>query len=110
MYFLRQQHIQKTCAAFLLTLIFFIQVVKTFHTHPAFLQQADYHSKNIPVVHENFTCPICDFQIAKDCDAFVASVEISSPFHFISISFNYTFPNLQVVSTEFIARGPPALC
>ncbi|MFZ1798847.1 MAG: hypothetical protein WAU24_03200 [Chitinophagaceae bacterium] len=108
MNFLRRFYIKKISASLLIALIFFIQVVKTFHTHPVYLQQADFHSKTTPVVHQNYTCPICDFQIAKDSDTEVASIEISCPVHFIATTYYYALPILQSVSASFIARGPPS--
>ncbi len=106
MNFFRRIYIKKISATALLALIFFIQVVKTFHTHPLYFQQTDLHSKNIPLIHENFSCAICDFQIAKDSDAVVAHVEITCPVHIISTSWYYALPFVQSTSATFIARGP----
>lgn len=109
MSFLQKSYFQRMSAFFLLALILNLQVVKTFHTHSVFLQKTKYYSKNIPIVHEKFVCPICDFQIAKDCDGVVTTFEISSPFQFISIAYNYSLTSMQSVSAKFIARGPPSL-
>ena len=77
MNFLRNNKVQKISAIFLLAVLVFINAVKTLHTHNfSYLVQTEKSNKNTVVVKAAFSCAICDFQIAKDCDAEVSLIHI----------------------------------
>ena len=108
MNFLRNSYLKKISTAILLVLFTSIHAVKAFHTHnfPA-VQSA--LSKNIPSVHTSFSCAICDFQLAKDGDAEVATINISAPVNFIISFYNYSLPKLSNFSVTTSVRGPPVV-
>lgn len=110
MNFLRSNKIQQLSAAFLLLILVFINAVKTFHTHNfSYSAQTEKSNKNAPVVHENYFCAICDFQIAKDSDAEVATINIAAPLQFIESFYNYSLPQLYNFSVTSSVRGPPVI-
>ena len=109
MKFLRNKWIQKISAAVLLALFIFIHVVKTFHTHEystALLSKPT--GKNACVLKTNFSCPICDFQLAKDGDTHISVLQIVCPVSFISSYYHYELPQSISFSIVFSVRGPPS--
>lgn len=108
MNFLRKIWIQKLSSVSLLVLFLFIHAVKTFHTHDFSYASQNDNNKNTTVVKTYFFCAICNFQIAKDSDAEVATLNITSPYHFIFVYYNYTLPELYNFSATSSVRGPPA--
>lgn len=110
MNFLRSNKIQKLSAAFLLLVLVFINAVKTFHTHNfSYSAQTEKSNKNTTVIHENYFCAICDFQIAKDSDAEVSTIYLAVPLQFIESFFNYTLSELSNFSFTSSVRGPPVV-
>ena len=110
MSFWRSNKLQQLSAAFLLLVLVFINAVKNFHTHNfSYSAQTEKLIKNVPAVHENFFCAICDFQIAKDSDAEVATINISAPSKFVVSFYNYTLPELSNFSVASSVRGPPVV-
>jgi hypothetical protein len=110
MNFLRSNKIQRPSAALLLLVLVFISAVKTFHTHNfSYAAQIEKSKNNTPVVHENYYCAICDFQLAKDSDAEVATINISAPVNFIVSFYNYSLPELSNFSVTTSVRGPPVV-
>ncbi|HEY2725767.1 MAG TPA: hypothetical protein VGI61_01225 [Parafilimonas sp.] len=106
---MRDNKLKKLSALFLLSVLVFINAVKTFHTHNfSYLIQAEQANKNATAVKANFFCAICDFQFAKDSDAEVALINISAPIHFIISYYNYTLPQLYNFSVTSSVRGPPS--
>src|SRR5689334_22097769 len=105
MHFLGNHKIQKLSAAFLLLALIFINAVKTFHTHNfSYSAQTEQSNKNAPVIHQNYFCAICDFQIARDSDAEVATINISTPSKFIVSFYNYLLPELSNFSVTSSVR------
>ena len=110
MNFLRTKYFKQTSAAIFLSLFVFIHVVKAFHTHDlssgAFSTNAN---KNAATLKANFTCAICDFQLAKDSDAAIISFNIETPIHCLAAQYFYQLP----VSTSFAIasdnKGPPSI-
>ncbi len=110
MNFLSSHKIQKSSAAFLLIVFIFINAVKTFHKHNfTYSSQTEKSNKSTPVFHENYYCAICDFQVAKDSDAEVATINISAPSNFIVSFYNYSLPELSNFSVTSSVRGPPVV-
>ena len=108
MNFLRDNKLKKLSALFLLSVLVFINAVKTFHTHNfSYSTEAEQTNKNATAVKANFFCAICDFQFAKDSDAEIAQINISTPVHFIVSYYNYTLPLLYNFSVTSSVRGPP---
>ncbi len=109
MNFMRKKWIQKTSAYFLLTLFVFIHAVKILHTHDYSYTFYNTENKNAAILKAGFTCAICDFQIAKDSDAEYATLNISTPLHFITAYYNYTSLQLHAFSISSSIRGPPSI-
>ena len=110
MIFLRSNKIQQVGATFLLLLFVFINAVKIFHTHNfPYAAQTEKSNKNTAVVHENYFCAICEFQLAKDSDTEVAAISISTPLRFIVSFYNYTLSELSNFSITSSVRGPPVI-
>jgi hypothetical protein len=108
MHFLHNSYFKKISTSILLVLFIFIHAVKAYHTH-GFSPVQSSLSKNTISVHASFFCAICDFQIAKDSDAEVASISISVPIKFIVPFYNYTLPKLSNFSVTSSVRGPPVV-
>lgn len=110
MNFLRNHKIQKLSAAWLLLVLVFINAVKTFHTHNfSYAAQTAKANKNTPVLHQDYYCAICDFQLAKDSDAEVATINISAPSKCIVSFYHFLLPRLSHFSVTSSVRGPPAV-
>jgi len=109
MNFLRNNKLQKITATLLLAVLVFINAVKTFHTHEySYSAQQENSSKHATTCKAYFFCAICDFQIAKDSDAAVATLNISTPVQIIGNYYNYLSDNIVSFSVLSSVRGPPS--
>ena len=109
MNFLRSSNLKRISAFVFMALFVFVHAVKTFHTHEySFSTQTNNNPKQTNLA-SNFYCAICDFQLAKDSDAQIAAIDISSPITFISFYYHFNIDNTITTSKEFSVRGPPAL-
>jgi hypothetical protein len=106
MNFLRNSYFKKISTSILLVLFISIHAIKAFHTHNFPAVQSSF-GKNTSSVHTSFFCAICDFQIAKDSDAEVATINISAPIKFIVSFYNYSLLELTNFSVTSSVRGPP---
>lgn len=109
MNFLRTAYYRKAGALALIALLVCIHLIKAMHTHD--ISSCVFHSldKNATAVKANFSCAICDFQVAKDSDAVVAEISIAPPVFFICSYFNYTLPQANSFAVVFDGRGPPSI-
>lgn len=108
MNFLRNNKLKKSSALFLLAVLVFINAVKTFHTHDfSYLVQTEKSTKNATAVKAVFFCAICDFQIAKDSDAEVATLEILSHVKIVNSYYHFISDNVIFFSVLSSVRGPP---
>ncbi len=108
MNFLRNNKVHKLSTAFLLVVFVFINVVKTFHSHTfSYSDQTQNSNKNFAAIKAAFSCAICDFQIAKDSDAEVATLYISSPVKVVNGHYYYITKHLLSFSILHSVRGPP---
>lgn len=103
---LRDKRFKKISAALLIALLVFINAVKILHTHN-FSLQTTHAGKNAIVVKAAFNCNICDFQIAKDSDAEIASYNILSLAGFIDVIDARINSALSSFSYTSSVRGPP---
>ena len=101
MNFLRSKCIQKLSTSFLAVLLLFIYTAKAFHTH-------NYSFKNVTEASYQSVCPICDFQFAKDADATVSIVVITTPVIFIQVYHHYTLQQPVSFCITSSVRGPPS--
>lgn len=109
MNFLRSNNLKKISASVFMALFVFVHAVKTFHTHEyLFSNKANTNSKQTNVA-SNFYCAICDFQLAKDSDAEVSSIHVSTPVTFISFYYHYAVTNVITTPKELSVRGPPVV-
>ena len=109
MKFLRGNNLKRISATIFMALFIFVHAVKTFHTHEYSISTQTNNDPKQTNVASNFYCAICDFQLAKDSDAEVASIHVSPPVTFISFYYHYSAADVTTTSKEFSVRGPPSL-
>ncbi len=109
MSFLRAIHLKKAGAVFLVVLFVFTHALKAFHTHEFYCPPVkNLANKNTAALKADFSCIICDFQIAADCDSEKLLVDISAPVY-TTINKEYYNPGLVNSSPGiYSVRGPPA--
>lgn len=107
MNFLRTSYFKKAGASIFILLLVFIHAVKALHTHEISVISANVITKNATAVKADFSCNICDFQIAKDSDAIVSDVQIAAPEHCTTLFYLYILPvvNSNIVTTS--GTDPP---
>ncbi|MBS1730174.1 MAG: hypothetical protein JSS67_05270 [Bacteroidetes bacterium] len=91
----------------LLLLFSFIQLAKTFHTHPNYSYSSISLAQHTSSIHGNYACALCDFQLAKD--GFVTyAPSISTPvFDFDSFYGEFIIPNVETLAIASSDRAPP---
>jgi hypothetical protein len=92
MNFMRTSYCKKAGAFSFILLFVFIHTVKALHTHEVSLASAHAIIKNATTVKADFSCTICDFQMAKDSDAIISDVEITTPQPCITFLCTYILP------------------
>jgi len=108
MNFLRKPWIQKITATIFVALLVFIHAAKAFHTHnPVYAAQNDGFSKATALLRTNFTCAICDFQLAKDADVTVSLPQFQLPVSLIEANHYYIPQQPISFSIASSVRGPP---
>lgn len=110
MNFFRAVCLKRTSAIFLLLLFVFTHALKAFHSHEFYYTPVkNPANKNTAALKADFSCTICDFQIAKDCDSEKFPVHISARVHVI-ISVDYCNSGLtNSFQGIHSVRGPPSL-
>jgi hypothetical protein len=108
MYLLRAPYFKKTVAIIFLALFVLVHAIKAFHTHEISLASAHYHDDNTGTdVKAYFFCSICDFQIAKDCDAVISNTELATPEQSIPLVHAYILPVYNSILTGSSGTDPP---
>ena len=77
------------------------------HTHD--ISFALSFNKNATVIAKSFSCSICDFQLAKDSDVIIDTVNIETPLHFISTQYYYILPVATSFAIASDNKGPPSI-
>ncbi len=109
MNFLHVARLKKASAVFLLVLFAFTHALKAFHNHEFYFTPVkDFAGKSTAALKAGFSCVICDFQIAKDCDSEKFTTHISAS---VWITINNYYSNTGLVNHSpevYSVRGPPA--
>lgn len=109
MNFLHASYIKKTTAVIFISLFVFVHAVKAFHTHEFSLSVQHAHDENGVDIKSGFACSICDFQIAKDCDAVVANLQVQVLQQTIQCFYNYYFSVYHSKVHHSSGTDPPSL-
>lgn len=109
MYPLQNNTIKTVTASFLAALLVGINVLKIVHKHShPYEKESNSISINVASVNAYFSCDICNFQIAKDSDANIATWQISEPIYYTSFVDDFTIKIPGNKSIAFNVRGPPS--
>lgn len=108
MHFLRISYFKKS-GAFIFVLLFgFIHAVKALHTHEQALISSGLGDKNATEVKADFSCNICDFQIAEDSDGLISDAQIASaPQYDIPFFHTYILPAFGSAIVTTSGTDPP---
>lgn len=102
------KYLTKAISATFLVLLLCIHSIKLLHTHSGQSFSHDLHKKNF-IGKKGADCTICDYQLNKDSDGFVASLFVEPVGEFVTLqtqvisSYNFSF------YTAFENRGPPVI-
>ena len=107
MNFLRTSYFKKAGAFSFILLFVFIHAVKALHTHEISLASANAITKNATAVKADFSCTICDFQIAKDSDAIISDPQITAPQHCTTFLYTYILPVYTSYIVTTSGTDPP---
>ncbi len=110
MNFLRSTYFKKTSAVIFISLFVFVHVVKALHTHEisiVYSQQSC--NKSDATVKADFSCSICDFQIAKDSDASTSNIQFITPERCIVLFSTYILPEYNSIVGSSSGTDPPSL-
>lgn len=106
---LRASYFRKTGAILFFALFVFVHAIKALHTHEISLIPSHYHGDSTNAdIKADFSCSICDFQIAKDSDALISNVEFSIFARCISVVYNYILPVYNYTVTNSSGTDPPS--
>jgi len=109
MNFLRASYLKKTAASLFMLLFVFVHAVKALHTHENIAALANNTAgKNADWFKADYTCNICDFQIAKDSDAVIECIKISAPESFLNYYYNYIISSFDSIPVVSSGTDPPA--
>ena len=105
---LRNNKLQKLSTTFMLALLLFINAIKVFHTHD-FSNSAGIEklNKNAKIIKAAFSCSICDFQIAKDCDAATTTLQLQPDQQSIHCFYHYVLPAYNSIIATSSGTDPP---
>jgi hypothetical protein len=105
---LRASYFKKTSAIIFLALLVLVYAVKALHTHEISLACHHHQSDNSDTdVKADFSCSICDFQLAKDSDAFINKIEIIIPEYRITAFYHYFLPAYNSIVESSSGTDPP---
>jgi hypothetical protein len=105
---LRASYLKKTSAIVFLTLLVLVHAVKALHTHEISSGCHHHQADNSDTdVKANFSCSICDFQLAKDSDAVVSKIEIITPEHRITAFYHYVLSVYNSIVESSSGTDPP---
>ena len=106
---LRASYFKKTSAIVFLTLLGLVHAVKALHTHEISLACHHHQPDNSDAdVKADFSCSICDFQLAKDSDAVISKIEIITPEHRITAFYHYFLPVYNSIVESSSGTDPPS--
>jgi hypothetical protein len=108
MNFLRLPYFKKSAAVIFLSLFVFTHSIKALHTHGICLASANMLNKNATAVKTDFSCTICDFQIAKDSDAVISDIQIATPQHSTTVFYSYSLPAYNAFVVNASGTDPPS--
>jgi hypothetical protein len=108
MNFLRSSYLKKSAAVIFLSLFVFTHAIKALHTHEICLASASMLNKNATTVKTDFSCSICDFQIAKDSDAVISDIQIATLQHSTTVFYSYSLPAYNAFVVNASGTDPPS--
>jgi hypothetical protein len=98
---------RKLTAFLLLSVLMYVQGLKTFHRHDA--GAARYHADaSLPFFKSAHECAICDYHLCKDAVLPVIPVVQQTPFYYIITDVYYATERPVDPSGTLSGRGPPA--
>ena len=102
------KYLTKAISATFLVLLLCIHSIKLLHTHSSKSFSHDHHKKNL-VEKKGADCTICDYQLNKDADTFIASLFAEPSGEFVTLNTQINSSYKSSFHTAFENRGPPVI-
>jgi hypothetical protein len=109
MNFLHSNKTKKISASFFMSLFVFVLAVKTLHSHEFSYSNYNNNSKQTTTVTPNFSCSICEFQLAKDSDTETAVINLTTPCVLLHTYYHFKTGIIAFAEKDFSVRGPPVM-